>query len=787
MQNGNSDNKHVAIPRSNGVSRANSVYGRRPDQFEPGQAAPNALWEYLAVAKRRKLILFLSTLVGVIAGFVALLFQPPLYMAQMTLELQGFNEGFMHMGEVDPQAGTGNYSSSATNINTEIKIIQSKSVEMPVIERLARETTPMVHPPRDWVDRLRLRIHRGPVDPLQEMRVGIGGAARTLAAKPVTGTRIIAVSCESTVPEIAASFVNSIGQEFIAKNSQARTATTQKTAQWLDLTVEETKVKLEEAQAHLEEFERKSPLVFQGPGEQETLSNQKLASLTSELAASQGDRISRQAKYDAIKKGDPTSIPDVVDNSRIREDRLKLEQLEDNRAQLLLKFTEANAKVYEIDKQINATRNQIKQQTDAVLQRIKDEYDASLNRERYLKNEYTIVAKAVTGQSEMASQHSLLRREVDIYKATLNSMLAEVNQAAVLSALPADNIRLIDSASPPGVPYKPDMTSFLMSGGFVGFGLAFVLVQLKERLHKRKTTMTFSAPGYAATVLSVPELGVIPSADYDADKARRNGRRHGRRGYPGQVVPKNLAVPGGFGMGLSAVSQYGAATLLAESFRLTVTSLMLMGRLDKRLRVIVVTSPGPGEGKTTVSSNIAVGLAEAGQKVLIVDMDLRRPRLHTVFDLPNDRGLSDLIRSKTPLQITEMDTPIIQTKVPGISILTSGKVETGAISEILHSPRLPVLLRQLREAFDTVIVDTPPVLQFSESRLVASLADGVILVLRSGMTDKSRAVMARDQLAMDGIEVIGAILNDWDPDTAESSKYDSYYSAYMQYQKEDAK
>ena len=134
-----------------------------------------------------------------------------------------------------------------------------------------------------------------------------------------------------------------------------------------------------------------------------------------------------------------------------------------------------------------------------------------------------------------------------------------------------------------------------------------------------------------------------------------------------------------------------------------------------------------------------------------------------------------------------MNTPIIQTRVPGISVLTSGKVAPGAISEILHSPRLPVLLRQLRESFDTVIVDTPPVLQFSESRLVASLADGVILVLRSGMTDKSRAVMARDQLAMDGIEVIGAILNDWDPDTAESSKYDSYYSAYMQYQKEDAK
>jgi capsular exopolysaccharide synthesis family protein len=632
------------------------------------------------------------------------------------------------------------------------------------------------------VDKLRRRIRSRPVDPMLDMREGISMAIMSLRAKPVIGTRIIAVSCDSTVPEIAAAYVNNIAQEFMAQNVNERTSNAQKTAQWLDSQVQETHIKLDEAQHNLEEFERRSGVVFQGPGEQGTLNDQKLTSLSGALAGIQKERIDKEAKYAVVKKGDPNAIPDVIDNPKIQLEREKLQELEAKKADLLKIYTEANSHVIDISRQMDDVRNSIQTDTKAIVQRIKDDYESALREEDSLRREYNSMAAKVTGQSDLASQHSLLKREVELYKAALNNMQIQVNQAAIVAALPANSVRIVDTAYPHYVPYKPNMNYFLTFGGIGGFAVAFGLVLLKDGLSKRKASTTFSAPGFASTVLSVPELGVIPSADYEADKSKKNGRRRILEG----TIPKDFAVRGSFGMGLSAVSLYGKATLLAESFRLTVTSLMLMSRRDKRLKVIVVTSPGPGEGKTTVSSNIAVGLAEAGMKVLIVDMDLRRPRLHTIFDLPNEHGLCDLIQNKTPLLANETEIAIVATKIPGVSVLTSGKADVRAITEIFHSPRMPSLLKQLQETYDTVIVDTPPVLQFSESRLVASLADGVILVLRSGVTDKARAIMARDQLAMDGIEVIGAILNDWDPDSAGGdSKYQSYYSAYMQYHHQD--
>ncbi|MGH9646594.1 MAG: tyrosine-protein kinase family protein, partial [Bryobacteraceae bacterium] len=200
-------------------------------------------------------------------------------------------------------------------------------------------------------------------------------------------------------------------------------------------------------------------------------------------------------------------------------------------------------------------------------------------------------------------------------------------------------------------------------------------------------------------------------------------------------------------------------------------------------RVLVVTSPGPGEGKTTISANLAMAMAEAGKKVLVVDMDLRRPKLHSMFNVPNERGFTDLVRGDDlPLRITENHPAIASTAYRRISVLSSGHIEINDIGEVFHSPRVPGLLRQLRECFDVVIIDTPPMLQFSESRLAASFADGVLLVLRSGRTDRDSAMAAREQLAHDGIELLGTILNDWDPrQTGGASQYGSYYASYMKY------
>jgi capsular exopolysaccharide synthesis family protein len=281
-------------------------------------------------------------------------------------------------------------------------------------------------------------------------------------------------------------------------------------------------------------------------------------------------------------------------------------------------------------------------------------------------------------------------------------------------------------------------------------------------------------------VLSVPELGVIPSADFEKNGGASDGLRGKWKRMRGPALPRSEAA--NETQMLTLAGWQAGPSLLTESFRLTMTSLMLMFR-EHCPRVLAVTSPGPGEGKTTVCGHLAMAMAEAGRNVLLIDLDLRRPHLHTLFNLTNEFGFSDLIKRDDPaIRVTAAHPAIRCTKFSRISVLPSGQVEMSAIGELFHSPRAAGILRQLRECYDAVIVDTPPMLQFSESRMVASLADGVLLVLRSGVTDKESAMAARMQLLQDHAELLGTILNDWNPRQSRgTATYASYYRSYMRY------
>jgi succinoglycan biosynthesis transport protein ExoP len=749
----------------------------------PASATPNpsasSVWDYLRLARKRKLALAASALLGLFGGFATVIAERPVFQAVTTVEVQGFNESFMNMSSVDPLAGTGNYSSTQANINTQLRIIESGSVRAPVTERLQRETTPMTPPTTNVIDKLRQKIRKTPLDPLQEMKGGLGMAASSLKAKSILGTRIIAISCDSTIPDIAANFANTIAAEYIAQSTQLRSTNTQRTSQWLESQLEETKVKLEQAEGRLQEFVRKSGVAF--VGDQETLADSKLKQLQTNLAGIQGDRVAKQTKYEMLKSSPADSIPEIIDDANLREYQSKIADLNRELAQRMATLTPQHPKVREVQAQIAQIQEAFQRERASVLQRIENEYRAAQRQESLLVSAYNAQAGAVSAQADKASQYSTLKREVDIYRQTLNTMLQQVNQASAVSAVPTNNIRVVDPASPPGQPYKPDPVYTMGIGTGLGLVAGFGLVLLRDGASKRKATMTFGNPGYASSVLFIPELGVIPSASFGYELPPGSSRKRGRD--PGALLSDSSAQ--GDSGNLALAAWQNQPSLLAESFRLTLTSLTLMNRNGSRPRLLVVTSPGPGEGKTTVTSNIAAAMAETGRKILVIDMDLRRPNLHRVFNVANEHGLTDLIRGTEPEEVESFEPFVRATGIPRVFILPSGPAELAEISELLHSPRVPVLLKQLRRTFDTIIVDTPPMLQFSEARIVSSFADGVILVIRSGRTDRESAVIAREQLTRDGIAVLGTILNDWDPRTAENA-HASYYKAYMHYQKDRA-
>ncbi len=222
-------------------------------------------------------------------------------------------------------------------------------------------------------------------------------------------------------------------------------------------------------------------------------------------------------------------------------------------------------------------------------------------------------------------------------------------------------------------------------------------------------------------------------------------------------------------------------SLLAESFRTTLTSILFSASgTAERPRVLVLTSASPKEGKTTVVSNLAISLADINQKVLVIDADMRRPQQHAVFGVANEHGLSDLLLSKTPLDDAMLAGACAPTAVPGLYVMPSGGSRRNA-SSLLHSHRLAELVQLARQKFDTVVIDTPPMVNIADARVVARFGDALILVVRSGVTTRDAALLAKTRFAEDGIPILGTILNFWNPKTPGYGYYRYYYEGYYHY------
>jgi capsular exopolysaccharide synthesis family protein len=229
-------------------------------------------------------------------------------------------------------------------------------------------------------------------------------------------------------------------------------------------------------------------------------------------------------------------------------------------------------------------------------------------------------------------------------------------------------------------------------------------------------------------------------------------------------------------------------SLLAESFRLTLASLTRRETNGAPPAIVLVTSPGPGEGKTTVATNIAIARAETNRRVLLLETDLRRPRLAAIFGLETATGWGDLILREDEFRPDELDSLISPTGVPQLFALGGGTIDPGSIHRVFNSPKVPLLLAALRRKFDMIVIDTPPVLQFPEARLMGRLSDGVVLVLRSDYTDRLDALAAQEKLWEDGIPILGTVLNDWNPsnDRQKNRPYGGYSGYYQYYQRYSA-
>ncbi len=732
-----------------------------PDVFE--EPGPGLVPEYLQILRRRKGTLILIVFLGLLTSLLLTLPQTPIYQARASIEIQNLNQNFLNMRNVSPTADDGASYAPGSDLQTQAKILQSESLIYRVAAKLdlGKKLFPEEGSGHSaWRKALGLPERRQASTREKILTL----VAKNLKISTTAITRLVEIRYDSTDPQLAADFANTLTAEFVQQNLESHWKTTQQTGEWLTRQMQDVRIKLEKSEDQLQSYAQASGLLF--TSEKDNVAEEKLRQLQEELSKAQADRVTSQSKYELASTASPESLPEVLDDATLKEYQVKLTDLRRQLAEISSSLTPAHPAVKKVQAQVTALESALDKERTNVIQRIRNEFQSAQRREHLLAANYTSQAGLMSEQAAEVTHYNILKREVDTNRLLYDSMLQNVQQAGMTSALGASNIRVVDSAEPPTHPYKPSVvlnSAFgLLAGAF--FGIAFVVVQ--ERANR-----TIRGPGDATVYLDVPELGAIPSAKarwgrlpayYQNGKALENKKSENGKPQVELITSDKKPSP------------------IGDTFRATLTSILYSGENGDRPRVIVITSANPEEGKTTVASNLALALAEIGQpvlmqSVLLIDGDMRRPRLHEIFGVPNQWGLTDLLEGKKPPNGCEG--MVFKTGFRNLYLLPSGSLASN-ISGLLHSPRALEFLNRMREEFHTVIIDTPPMLHMPDARVLGRFADGVILVVRSAQTVRDAAVAARQRLTDDGTRVLGTILNQWDPEKTNNYSYGYGYNKY---------
>lgn len=365
----------------------------------------------------------------------------------------------------------------------------------------------------------------------------------------------------------------------------------------------------------------------------------------------------------------------------------------------------------------------------------------------------------VTDDAGKSIRYHTLKREVDSNRAMYEEMLRKVREAQVISTMQASNLRVVDPAEPPSLPFKPDVPFSAGLGLFAGLLIGLTYVMVRE-----STDRSILAPGNTAMFMQVPELGVIPTAPSRARRLNSGGPLRLQ-----ETAPNGRALVRG-SIELAAWDQ--PASVMADSFRGIMTSLLFSAHNGARPGVIAVTSAHPREGKTTVACNLGITLARTGERVLLVDGDGRAPRLADIFGLAQGDGLSELLLDPNPMNPARVATCVRKTHIQGLDVLPAGSQPDASFSHV-YSKRVPELLNRLREQYDYVLIDTPPLLLVPDGRVFGRWANRVILVIRAAKTARETASAVQQRLAQDGTALLGTVLNDWRPEP----HMETYYAA----------
>ena len=677
---------------------------------------------------RKPVILFFGILL--VAAGLYWQFAPKSFKAETVLEIQGLNQDFMNIRDVSP---TGSQMIDQTYIDTQIRLIQNPAVAAQVVEAMAGGTP----------------SHPGAAS--AEKEAAVQKMLDSMKVKEEGASDLVSISLEGHNPQLVAATANQLAQQYIEEGQNARLSQATQTDTFLQQELNNAKDKLQSAEDTLQSYAHDSGIVLTSDT-QEPVSTERLREIQQGLTQAQVDLAARQAQLDVARKSSADSLPDVLDDPVIREDKDKLRDLNAQLADLSTTMTPANYKVQQIQAQIQDVENEMAVHRNAIVKGLTvDQQDAS-RRTALLQNQYQQQLSAAMDQGSKQVHYNMLQNDVDVDRQIYQSMVQKVKEAGVNAALRTPNARVVSAAIAPITPSSPNPWISLAMGILLATVASMLYILVAERRNR-----SLRAPGETEVFLPSVELAAIPHAILPS---RRLGVR--RLNVIGQGDHRHHPM-------LAHWSKRGG-TVMSEAFRMAGTSILLRTNNASESKILLITSPHPQCGKTMSTANLAISLAEASRKVVIVDGDLRKSGLSRVFGLESCPGLSDTLAGDgddDPLKL------IRSIDFPGVSILPSGTV-SGNAARLLQSERLPRVLELLRAEFDFVLLDGPPLLGLADARLLGKHAEGIILVCRAGRTEGNELNEAWSILKDDGARILGTILNGYNLRTERPTRYSSY-------------
>ena len=714
------------------------------------------LLDYWRLLRRRKGTVIIGAAVGLLLGVAITLPQPAIFQAKTTIEIQSLNHNFMNMQSVQQTMESSGWD-GLMDIQTQIKILQSQSLRERAVAAMGGDpTTPEQQPQASGRISTWRRALNLPEPKSEDAFAGaLAMAADSITARNTGQTRIVEISVESTDPKVAAGFANRLTTEYMDQSMEARWQSSQRTGEWLTRQLDDMRIKLERAEDTLQNYAQRNSLLFTGE-DKTSVDETKLKQIQDQLTNVQGDRVAKQSRWEMASSAPAGSLPDVLSDTSLRSYQEKLADLRRQRDELLETFTPENSKVKRVDAQISSLERSLERERSQILRRIKNEFEEAVRKERLLQSDYDKQTRLVTVQAEKAIQYNILKREVETNRQLYEAMLQRVKEAGLASALKANNVRVVDPAKVPEGPVKPRPVVNAGVGFLLGMMCAVGFVLVTE-----KADRTLQDPSDVPFYLGTRELGIVPSASLLQEHKHRK-LLQGKKQEPA--------------MSLDRVTAERKLSVLAESFRSTLTSILFSGNGYGRPKALVVTSANPSEGKTTVATNLSIAIAETGMRVLLIDGDTRKGRIDKVFEVDNDEGLTTVLRGPE----RGWRDVVKGTQFSNLDVMTTGPGVAGP-SNFLHARQFPAMMLEMREEYDMVVIDTPPALQIPDARLIGRLADGIILVVRAGQTTRDAAIAVSERLRQDGVTLVGTVLNDWNPKNSPAGYYGYYNKGYKRY------